>query len=100
MKKITKQKKLTREEYSLMREYLKAKEKYETLKKQIENLKNVEEDTELMYKGIVIGRVLFVNSKKLDFSKIPPSLKKELEKFYVEREEKRLIITGVPSESD
>jgi hypothetical protein len=94
------QRRLTKEEYSLVREYIEAKEKYETLKKAVEELKiGIEEDTELAYKGFVIGRVIITKSHRLDFSKLPPDLKDELKRFYIEKPEKRLIITGIPTSS-
>jgi len=93
------QRRLTKEEYSLIREYIEVREKYEALRQAIEGLKlEMEEDTELTYKGFVIGKVSMVKSRRIDFSKIPPQLKEELNRFYVEKPEKRLIITGISTQ--
>jgi vacuolar-type H+-ATPase subunit I/STV1 len=89
--------KLTKEEMEVIRRYKQIQDEAKVLEERIKALKDLADDDtiELVYRGSLVAKIIVTEVKRVDLQALPKEIK---EKYVKINKEKRLVITGIPSE--
>jgi hypothetical protein len=89
--------KLTKEEMEVIRRYKQIQDEAKVLEERIKALKDLADDDtiELVYRGSLVAKIIVTEVKRVDLQALPKDIK---EKYVKINKEKRLVITGIPSE--